>query len=198
VVTCWSWSTYLLYIGLILYLFVIRFWPAAGKASPCVASQQEGLGRLPSVGGYNKYQPLGWVITVNGDGGCSGLQVDSQPKSVGLRIFGRLALSPHSLHELSELWQRLYHYQPAFIHCDVVETVIQRRCQSGRTVGPAMWTDATITGPTYVKYCLSVIWSYYFVILDCFFLDDIDQLRQFCPLCSSLERVSSSLCCRVI
>jgi len=61
----------------------------------------------------HEYQLLGWVIIINGDGGCGfwqPVQADSQPKSSGL-VLGRRPLGAilHSSNEPGELSQWLCH-----------------------------------------------------------------------------------------
>jgi len=81
-----------------------------------IRSYNLGLGRLsllPSVRRYNEYQLSGWVIIINGDGGCRLWQpvlADSQPKSSGL-VLGRRPLGAvlHSSNEPGELSQWLCH-----------------------------------------------------------------------------------------
>jgi len=84
-----------------------------GKPSRYVTSQQGRLSLLPSVGRYNEYQLSGWVIIINGDGGCSfwqSVQADSQLKLSGL-VLGRRPLGAiqHSSNEPGELSQWLCH-----------------------------------------------------------------------------------------
>ena len=84
-----------------------------GKPSRYVTSQLGRLSLLPSVGRENEYQLSGWVIIINGDGGCSFWQpvhADSQPKSSGM-VLGRRLLGAvlHSSNEPGELSQWLCH-----------------------------------------------------------------------------------------
>jgi len=87
-----------------------RLW--TGKPSRYVTSQLGRLSLLPSVGWY-EYQLSGWVIIINGDGGCrfwQPVQADLQPKSSGL-VLGRRPLGavPHSSNEPGEFSHRLCH-----------------------------------------------------------------------------------------
>jgi len=73
-----------------------------GKPPRYVTSQLGRLSLLPSVGRYNEYPLLGWVIIINGDGGCTfwqPVQADSQPKSSGL-VLGRGHLAPFYIHQM--------------------------------------------------------------------------------------------------
>ena len=80
-----------------------------GKPFRYVTSQLGQLSLLPSVGRYNEYQLSGWVIIINGHGGCSfwqPVQADSQPKSsglvLGLRPLGAVLHSSNEPNELSQ------------------------------------------------------------------------------------------------
>jgi len=88
-----------------------RLW--TGKPSRYVTSQLGRLSLLTSVGRQNEYQLSGWVIIINGDGGCSfwqPVQADSQPKPSGL-VLGRRPLGAmlHSSTEPGKLSQWLCH-----------------------------------------------------------------------------------------
>ena len=84
-----------------------------GKPSRYVISQLGRLSLLPFVGRWNQCQLSGWVIIINGDGGCrfwQPVQADLQPKSSGL-VLGRRPLGAilHLSNEPGELLQWICH-----------------------------------------------------------------------------------------